>query len=232
MPDVTLFFLVLAAFDMLLEVLHTLLAGNGLLRAFARTGIRPRSLAPHRKTTTVTQAPVGSDILEPRDILRDLSTQLPFDDIVFVEERRESSQLVFMEIASLRERVDTRLLAELAGYAWPHSINVLQREDGFLLGRNVNTHQSRHGMILNEAKAPEAFRNVGTDVIPAAACGGDRSRPRTPRHGVERSCTCHTCDGRWREPSWQRAWPAKATPENESGTKETDNERFEASRES
>ena len=48
--------------------------------------------------------------------------------------------------------------------------------------------------------------------IPAAACAVGRRTPRTRRRDAARSCICHTCDARWREPSWKSPWPRPATP--------------------
>lgn len=52
---------------------------------------------------------------------------------------------------------------------------------------------------------------------PAAACAaGLRTRP-PPHRGGGRSCTCHTCGERWREPSWTSPWQRPATPSTEMG---------------
>jgi hypothetical protein len=48
----------------------------------------------------MTQPTVTGDILKTRNALGHLTPQLPLDDVILVKERREASQLVFMEITS------------------------------------------------------------------------------------------------------------------------------------
>jgi hypothetical protein len=44
---------------------------------------------------------IASDILQAGNTLRHLPPQLPLDNVVLVEQRRHSGQLVFMQVASL-----------------------------------------------------------------------------------------------------------------------------------
>ena len=69
--------------------------------------------------------------------------------------------------------------------------------------RSTTTREHESGFPL-----PAALRRPPpTNTInPAAACGADLRRRRPPHHGGGRSCTYHTCGGRWREPSWTSPW--------------------------
>src|SRR5436853_3342561 len=62
-----------------LHRLHRLLAGDGLARTLAGAGVALCVLAADREVADVTQAPVAADVLQTRDVLRDLTPELTLD---------------------------------------------------------------------------------------------------------------------------------------------------------
>src|SRR5580704_4073112 len=56
-----------------------LLAGDGLLRTFARAGVRLRPLAAHGQAATMADAAVTADVHQPLDRAADLAPQIAFD---------------------------------------------------------------------------------------------------------------------------------------------------------
>ena len=49
-----------------------------------------------------------ADVLEPRDVLRDLPPQLPLDGVILVQQRRQPGDFVFVQVAGLGLRVRRR----------------------------------------------------------------------------------------------------------------------------
>src|SRR5262249_14005827 len=115
-----------------------LLTGDSLLGAFARASIRPRALAADRQAATMTNAAVAANVLQARDVLRQLPPQLSFDGVVLVQQRRHPRNLVLMQFASFRLRIDARFVAQLARDARSDAIQILQRDERRLIGRNVD----------------------------------------------------------------------------------------------
>jgi hypothetical protein len=61
----------------------------------------------------MSQAPVTADITQSDDVLVSLSTQLPFDDVVLVEEVCQSGQFGLAKIACPNMRINARLVAQV-----------------------------------------------------------------------------------------------------------------------
>jgi hypothetical protein len=93
------------------------------------------------------QPPITADVLEPRNVRRHLAAQLPLDGVVLVEQGREPSEFVLVEIAGIGKRIDSGLVAEFACDPRPHAVQVLQGVDRLLFGRDVDAHQTRHDLL-------------------------------------------------------------------------------------
>src|SRR5690606_27810784 len=131
----------------LTQVLHTLLAGDRLLGALAGPGIGFRALATYRQATSMANATVAADVAESRNILAHLPPQLPFANVILVEQGRQPRHFVFAQFVCPDRRVDTRLVAQLAGDFVSHAIEVLKRNDRRTIGRNVDTQQTWHNVV-------------------------------------------------------------------------------------
>lgn len=88
---------------------------------------------------------IAADVLQPRDTLSDLPTQLPFDNVVLVEQRGHPRELIFVKVAGLRLRTDSGLTAQFASDLRADPIQILQRIDSLFVGWNVDAEQSWHG---------------------------------------------------------------------------------------
>jgi hypothetical protein len=135
----------------LAEILDALLTGDGFLRSLAGTCIRSRPLTTHRQSATVSNATIATDIFEPSDILIALTTQLAFHDIIFVEQRGQTSQLILAEVASTPLRIDPGFMAQFAGNLRPYAVQVRQGNRRGAIVRDVNTQHTRHiqRLLLN-----------------------------------------------------------------------------------
>lgn len=91
---------------------------------------------------------ITSDVLQAGNTLGHLPPQLPLNDVVLVEQRRHSGQLIFMKIASLCFGAYPRLQAELSCDSRADPIEVLKRVDGFFIRGNINAEKSWHGEAI------------------------------------------------------------------------------------
>jgi hypothetical protein len=122
----------------LLHVFHTLFAGDRFLRALARAGIGAGALPTHRQAAAMPYAAVTANVFQSGDVLRYLPAKLTFDRVVFIQQRGHARHFVFMELASLRLRVDSCLVTQLPRNSRTNAIQILKRNERRFVGRNVN----------------------------------------------------------------------------------------------
>src|SRR5205085_1259188 len=79
-----------------------LAAADGLLRAFARAGVRLRALAVDGQAATVPDAAVGADLAQALDRLRALAAEVPLHLEVLVDVLAELRDLLVGEVPNLR----------------------------------------------------------------------------------------------------------------------------------
>ena len=79
---------------------------DGTTRTFAGTRIRLGTLTANRETTAMPQPAITRYVAKSHDVLRKLTPQLPFHDIVAFEERCQAPQFVLGELTRLLRRFD------------------------------------------------------------------------------------------------------------------------------
>src|SRR5688572_26833826 len=121
-----------------------LLAGNGLRRTLAGAGIGVGALAVHRQALAVAQAPVAAEIHQPLYVHGDFAPKVALDHVVAVDHLADLQHLLVGQLRhpALRRGVD--LLHDLTGVLLANAVDVLQRDDDALVGRNVYACNSRH----------------------------------------------------------------------------------------
>jgi len=72
------------------------------------------------------QAAIRPNILQSGNVLSNLPTQLPLTHVVFVEQRRETCELVLLQVSCFAKRVDPSFVAELPRHSRPNAVEVLQ----------------------------------------------------------------------------------------------------------
>jgi len=66
------------------HILDALLTSNRFTDTFAGTSVRPSTLTSNWEPASVTQTAITLDVSQPSDVLRDLASQLTFDQKLFV----------------------------------------------------------------------------------------------------------------------------------------------------
>src|ERR671926_180123 len=85
----------------------------GRLRTLALAGVGLRPLPAHGETPAVSDAPVGSDVYEPPDVLVDLAPEVALDLQVLVYVGPDLADLAFGQVSNLRVRVNAGLREDL-----------------------------------------------------------------------------------------------------------------------
>ena len=92
------------------------------------------------------KSPVTADILEPGDVLLNLPAEWAFHRVLPVQDACQSTDVVVAELFRPALRVDLGLIAQAQSDGWPHAVDIAQGDVGRLVGRNVNTQDTRHGL--------------------------------------------------------------------------------------
>jgi len=87
----------------------------------------------------MTHTTVAANVTKPRNVLGNLPTQLTFDDVIFIQQRREAGQLVFLQFAGTHLGIDPGGMTQLTRRTWPDAVQVRQRDHRRTIVRNVDT---------------------------------------------------------------------------------------------
>src|SRR5262249_26460431 len=128
------------------QLLDTLLAGDGLARAFARAGVGARPLATDRQTPPVPYAPITADVPQPCNVLLDLPAQRAFDGVFPVEDTGQPANVVVGQLLGPALRIDVGLFTQAQGQRRPDAVDVTQRDVRRLVVGDVYTQDTRHGL--------------------------------------------------------------------------------------
>src|SRR5690606_17355089 len=145
-----------------------------------RARIGMRALAANRERTTVTQAAVAAKVHQTLDVHRDFTTQVTFNLVVAVNRFTNLKHFGVGELIHTTIEWDTDLLNDLSRKLRADAVDVLQRNDHALVGRNVNAGYTCH-LRLHLAPAVPALVIVSrVRWRPALARSGYKIRRSTP----------------------------------------------------
>jgi hypothetical protein len=85
------------------------------------------------------QTAIAADIAQPRDVLAKLSPQLALDDVVLVEQGRQSGQFILAQVAGPDGPVDACLVAQVATRLRSNAVQVRKRDGRRPVVRDVDT---------------------------------------------------------------------------------------------
>src|SRR5947209_9445908 len=114
-------------FRLLTEFLDALLAGDGLARALAGAGVGAGALAADGQTAAVPQTAVALNVFQALNVLLNLPTQRPLDNVFAVEEGGQAGDVLVGQVAGAALRIDVGLFAQLQGRRRADAVNVAQR---------------------------------------------------------------------------------------------------------
>src|SRR4030081_1483581 len=132
-----------------------LLAGDRLGRSLARARVGMGALTAHRQSAAMTQAAIAAEIHQTLDVHAGLATQVAFDQIVAVD---HFTNLQHFLIAQLRNAAIIRnldLLQDVGRILLADAMDVLERDQHALVGRNIHTGNTGHGLLSCRRSIPD-----------------------------------------------------------------------------
>src|SRR5690606_10609061 len=121
---------------------------DGLARTLAGTGIGPGALTAQGETTAVAQAAVAAQVHQALDRHADLAAQVALDHVL-ADLGAQALDLRLGQVADLGARGHARGLADELGTGTADAVDALQPDPDVLLGRQVDTCNTRHARISN-----------------------------------------------------------------------------------
>src|SRR3977135_2409162 len=124
-----------------------LLAGDRLGRSLARAGGGLGARTSPRQSATMTQAAIAAEIHQTLDVHAGLASQVAFDHIVAVD---HFTNLQNFLIAQLRYGAivgNLDLLQNVGCIPLADAMDVLERDQNALVGRNIHAGNTGHGLL-------------------------------------------------------------------------------------
>jgi hypothetical protein len=120
------------------------LAGNGLARALARTGVRAGSLATDRQPPAMANAPVAPDVHKPFDVHPYVRPKVSLNGELGVDDFPDSVELVLGKILDFFIDVDIGLPEDFQRRRLPDPENIRQRHFASFVIWYVYSCNTRH----------------------------------------------------------------------------------------
>src|SRR5580693_3801743 len=135
------------------------------------------ALTAHRQSAAMTQAAIAAEIHQPLDVDAGLATKIALDDIVAVDHFADLEHFGVAQLADAAIQRDLRLLHDLGRALLADAMDVLQRDQHALVGRNVHAGNTGHA-VSPVADPPGIF---GSEFLLSRAGPQTRTRRPTPR---------------------------------------------------
>jgi len=132
----------------LLAARSLLLSGDGLLRALADPGIRARSLSSDGQSLAMSKPCPASDVHLALDVFDDLTPEIPFDSVMFVDLLTYLNNIILGQILSPGVRIDSRGPENFLRRRQTDSMDVRKRDLHSFPVRYVNTRDTWHLKFL------------------------------------------------------------------------------------
>src|SRR5260221_4319713 len=123
------------------------LAGNRLGRALARARIGVGTLTAHRQAAAMTQAAIAAEVHQTLDVDADLTTKIALDQIVAIDHFADLQNFLIAELADATLGGDLHLLDDLGRVLLADAMDVLERDQDALVGRDIHTGNTGHGLL-------------------------------------------------------------------------------------
>src|SRR3984885_9306397 len=121
-----------------------LLAGDRLGRPLARTRVGMGALTAHRQSAAMTQAAVAAEIHQPLDVDAGLATKIALDDVVAVDHFADLQDLLIAQLADAAILGDLHLLDDVGRALRADAMDVLERDQDALVGRDIHAGNTGH----------------------------------------------------------------------------------------
>src|SRR5579872_1722779 len=130
-----------------------LLACDGLLRTFARAGVRLRALPANGQAATMAQAAVAADVHQPLDRTADLAPEVAFDFEILFDLLAKLLDVFVFEVFDADIRIDAGDAQQPYGSGPADAEDIRQSDLDAFFTRQVDARDSCHSPILAPACA-------------------------------------------------------------------------------
>src|SRR6516165_11054790 len=124
-----------------------LLAGDRLGRTLARARVGVGALTAHRQPAPMAQAAIAAEIHQALDVHADLATQIAFDHVVAVDHFADLQNLLVGQLTDATVSGNLHLLHDLGRRLRTDAMDVLERDQHALVGRDIHTGNTGHGLL-------------------------------------------------------------------------------------
>src|SRR5438874_4507574 len=124
-----------------------LLAGDRLGRALARARVGVGALAAHRQAAAMTQAAIAAEVHQTLDVDTGLAAKIAFDEVVAVDHFADLQDFLVAQLADATISRDLDLLDDLGRVLLADAMNVLERDQDALVGRDIHAGNTGHGLL-------------------------------------------------------------------------------------
>src|SRR4051794_15630060 len=124
-----------------------LLAGDRLGRSLARARVGMGALTAHRQSAAMTQAAIAAEIHQTLDVHAGLATQVAFDQIVAVDHFADLQHFLIAQLRHAAIIGNLDLLQDVGRILLADAMDVLERDQDALVGRNIHAGNTGHGLL-------------------------------------------------------------------------------------
>src|SRR4030088_2822260 len=151
-----------------------LLAGDRLGRALARARVGMGALTAHRQSAAMTQAAIATEIHQTLDVHAGLAAQIAFDHIVAVDHFTDLQHFLIAELRDAAIIGNLDLFHDLGGILLADAMDVLERDQDALVGRDIYTGNTGHEVSPVADPRPAVFLAI------LGGCPQTRTRRPSP----------------------------------------------------
>jgi len=134
-----------------------LLAGDRLGLALTGARIGVRALAADRQALAMAEATIAGEVHQTLDVHRGLATQIAFHGVTGVDRLTDLQHFLVGQVLHAASRREAELGGDFLGLGRANAMNVGQRDFDALVGRDVDTRNTSHCVLLLLHRAPRVL---------------------------------------------------------------------------
>src|SRR3982074_1706304 len=100
----------------------------------------------HRQAAAMTQAAIAAEVHQTLDVDADFTTKIALDQIVAVDHFADLQNFLVAELADAALGGNLHLLDDLGRVLLADAMDVLERDQDALVGRDIHTGNTGHGL--------------------------------------------------------------------------------------
>src|SRR6202012_465503 len=124
-----------------------LLAGDRLGRTLARARVGVGALTAHRQSAAMTQAAIAAEVHQTLDVHAGLAAKVALHPIVAVDHFADLQHFLVGKLRHTAVIGNLYLLQDIGGVLLADAMDVLERDQDALVGRDIHAGNTGHGLL-------------------------------------------------------------------------------------